>query len=157
MLVTDGFFRRETEHHGVCTCTQPGSLASLGTLRATSCLYRCLLKNYTFSGDTSYDEMLHQEISSYEDVWIVPVKAGLDYMKNPLSNEQLLAAGLTSPPSPSSSPPLHCHHGDHHDHPKARQAGLSHAATSRSRRGSTGRPRPNVETPDLASSLPISL
>ena len=51
----------------------------------------------------------------------------------------------------------HCHHDDHHDHPKARQAGLSHAATSRSRRGSTGRPRPNVETPDLASSLPISL
>jgi len=43
-------------------------------------------------------KMFIQEISSYDDVWIVPVKAGLDYMKNPLSNEQLIAAGKTSGP-----------------------------------------------------------
>jgi len=43
-------------------------------------------------------KMFIQEISSYEDVWIVPVKAGLDYMRNPLSNEQLIAAGKTSGP-----------------------------------------------------------
>lgn len=43
-------------------------------------------------------KMFIQEISSYNDVWIVPVKAGLDYMKNPLSNEQLIAAGKTSGP-----------------------------------------------------------
>ena len=48
---------------------------------------------------TSNGEIL-QEISSYDDVWIVPVKAGLDYMRNPLSNEQLIAAG---PPSLSLS------------------------------------------------------
>ena len=46
---------------------------------------------------TSEGEILPlQEISSYDDVWIVPVKAGLDYMKNPLSNEQLIAAGFPS-------------------------------------------------------------
>jgi len=43
-------------------------------------------------------KMFVQEISSYDDVWIVPVKAGLDYMRNPLSNEQLIAAGKTSGP-----------------------------------------------------------
>ena len=47
--------------------------------------------------------LLLQEISSYDDVWIVPVKAGLDYMENPLSNEQLIAAGFPSLTLASSS------------------------------------------------------
>ena len=34
-----------------------------------------------------------QEISTYDDVWIVPVKDGLEYMKNPVSNEELISAG----------------------------------------------------------------
>ena len=34
-----------------------------------------------------------QEISTYDDVWIVPVKDGLEYMKSPVSNEELISAG----------------------------------------------------------------
>lgn len=44
-----------------------------------------------------------QEIASYDDVWIVPIEAGLDYMKTiafgaNLSNEQLKAQGKDNGP-----------------------------------------------------------
>jgi len=42
--------------------------------------------------------MFLKEISTYDDVWIVPVKDGLEYMKNPVSNEELISAGKTSGP-----------------------------------------------------------
>ena len=38
----------------------------------------------------------NQEITNkekYPDVWIVPVKAGIEYMKNPLTHEQLMELG----------------------------------------------------------------
>merc|ERR1712212_505583 len=37
------------------------------------------------------DEITNKE--KYPDVWIVPVKAGIDYMKNPLSQQQLMDLG----------------------------------------------------------------
>jgi len=44
-------------------------------------------------------KMFLEEISSYDDVWIVPIKKGIEYMKNPLPQEVLLAMGKddTSP------------------------------------------------------------
>merc|ERR1712126_74497 len=37
------------------------------------------------------DEITNKE--KYPDVWIVPVKAGIDYMRNPLSHQQLMDLG----------------------------------------------------------------
>ena len=104
---------------------------------------------------TSNGEIL-QEISSYDDVWIVPVKAGLDYMRNPLSNEQLIAAG----PISLSCSFTHNHHEDHdhqdnNDHLQARQVDLSPAATLRSKRENTDPTRTNVEMLNLAGLLLI--
>ena len=104
---------------------------------------------------TSNGEIL-QEISSYDDVWIVPVKAGLDYMRNPLSNEQLIAAG----PISLSSSSTHNHHEDHdhqdnNDHLQARQVDLLPAATLRSKWENTDPTRTNAEMLNLAGSLLI--
>jgi len=38
-------------------------------------------------------KMFLDEISSYDDVWIVPVQNGIEYMKNPLTQEELLSLG----------------------------------------------------------------
>ena len=49
-----------------------------------------LLQSYRYEG---YQDFL-AEITSYDDVWIVPVHAGLEYRKNPMTNDELIANGL---------------------------------------------------------------
>lgn len=51
-----------------------------------------------FQGDWHYQGYKNflTYISSLDDVWIVPIKEGLEYVKSPVSNEELLAANGTS-------------------------------------------------------------
>ena len=39
-------------------------------------------------------KMFVEEITKLSDVWIVPVISGIEYMKNPVTQEELLAGGL---------------------------------------------------------------
>ena len=123
--VKDDFCRRETGHLGVCTCTQPGSLANLGTLRATRCLSRwtklqffwwLLMVKYCF-------RRFPPTTTSGLAPWR-PVSTTWG-TRSPMNNSLLLVYHH-----------LHCHlhynhhcHHDVHDHLKARQAGLLPAAT----------------------------
>ena len=63
-----------------------------------------------FGYDYRYEgyKMFMEEITKLGDVWIVPISAGLDYTRNPVTNAELLNGTLPSfhcdnfptPPSP---------------------------------------------------------
>ncbi len=56
-----------------------------------------------------------EEISSYDDVWIVPVKKGIEYMKEPFSNEDLIfedVFGCFDLPSMTCVSPRDCRYTD---------------------------------------------
>jgi hypothetical protein len=48
-----------------------------------------------FSGEdnawrwTGFQRFINDMMNNYDDVWVVPVKSGIEYMKNPLPNEEL--------------------------------------------------------------------
>ena len=54
-----------------------------------------------FGGDYRYEgyKMFIEEITELPDVWVVPIHAGLEYRKNPVTNEELLNGTL---------PEFHC-------------------------------------------------
>jgi len=53
------------------------------------------------------------EITSYDDVWVVPISAGIEYMKDPKTNQQLIdgelpAFGCKNFPAPDCISPQNC-------------------------------------------------
>merc|ERR1712243_523946 len=76
-------YHGEEDEYGVF---QPGNRAPWGLYMHAAWFFG---QDWHFQGYLKFIE----EISSKDDVWIVPVKQGIKYMKNPLTQEELLSLG----------------------------------------------------------------